>query len=176
MRQSSSQAARPGFIMGGERPSPKAKDSITRSAHESRPQRTSVAVSFGSTEAGYGRDGASSYPTKPMTDRPDFCTSCGAPFAPDAHFCGACGAARGVAADRSAWRGFRAQRVWVQAAAWLFLSLLMVMFWIWSGSGWHVAGKIAATVALLAAFSRSCSPKPLALPFRAQHSENACNG
>ena len=83
-------------------------------------------------------------------DESNLCTSCGAVFAPEARFCGACGAARGVVADRSAWRGFRAQQVWVQVVAWLFLTGPMVMFWIWGGSGWHVAGKIAATVGLLA--------------------------
>ena len=74
------------------------------------------------------------------------CISCGAEFASDACFCGVCGAARGAGASRSAWRGFRAQPVWIQVVAWMFFGLGVVLLWIWSGSGWHVTGKIAVTV------------------------------
>jgi hypothetical protein len=82
-----------------------------------------------------------------------FCSSCGAEIAPGTRFCVACGAPSRFAARGSAWEGFRAQRGWLQVVAWIFLSLPMAVFWIWSGSGWHVAGKIAASTALVVAFT-----------------------
>ena len=39
--------------------------------------------------------------------------------------------------------------MWIQVVAWMFFGLWLVLFWIWSGSGWHVTGKTAATVAAL---------------------------
>jgi len=67
-------------------------------------------------------------------------------------FCGACGTAAGSPVNRSAWDSFRAQRGWLQVVAWLLLAVPMALFWVWSGSGWHVAGKILATVGVLVVF------------------------
>ena len=67
-------------------------------------------------------------------------------------FRGACGTSAGSSANRSAWDDFRAQRGWVQFLAWFFLSLGMALFWIWSGSSWHIAGKIAATLGVVVVF------------------------
>jgi len=36
--------------------------------------------------------------------------------------------------------------VWIQVVAWMFFGLGVVLLWVWSGSGWHVTGKIAVTV------------------------------
>jgi hypothetical protein len=81
-----------------------------------------------------------------------YCSVCGSELAAGAMFCGACGTSAGSPANRSAWDDFRSQRGWVQVAAWLFLGGLMALFWVWSGSGWHVAGKIAVTLGMVVLF------------------------
>lgn len=51
--------------------------------------------------------------------------------------------------DESLWRRFRSQRVWVQVVAWLFVSPIVLLLWIWSGTRWPAAGKIAATLVIV---------------------------
>jgi zinc ribbon protein len=80
-----------------------------------------------------------------------YCTTCGSELAAGALFCGACGSALGSPVRRSAWASFRAEPGWLQIVAWAFVAVPMALFWVWSGSGWHVAGKIAATLAVVVA-------------------------
>jgi hypothetical protein len=50
---------------------------------------------------------------------------------------------------QSLWRRFRGQRAWVQVVAWVFISPIILLLWVWSGTRWSSFGKVAATAAIL---------------------------